>query len=226
MSVTNISEDLLKSYVASSNTWKEILQKCGYTNYGNNKYIKLLIDKYAIDISHLHQPTSNYLRPRYKLQDILVCNSGYSCMVTLKHRLIKELKWEHICKICNLKEWNSKPIPLEIDHINGIHNDNRIENLQFICPNCHAQTDTYKGKNIKNKGVKIQYKCIDCANTVYDSNSRCIKCNSIKRRVVERPEYNQLIEDSKSMSREKIANKYGVSRTSIIRWFKYYENQI
>jgi len=77
MSVTNISEDLLKSYVASSNTWKEILQKCGYTNYGNNKYIKLLIDKYAIDISHLHQPTSNYLRPRYKLQDILVCNSGY-----------------------------------------------------------------------------------------------------------------------------------------------------
>jgi hypothetical protein len=45
MSVTNISEDLLKSYVASSNTWKEILQKCGYTNYGNNKYIKLLIDK-------------------------------------------------------------------------------------------------------------------------------------------------------------------------------------
>jgi len=147
-------------------------------------------------------------------------------MVTLKHRLIKELKWEHICKICNLKEWNSKPIHLEIDHINGIHNDNRIENLQFICPNCHAQTDTYKGKNIKNKGVKIQYKCIDCANTVYDSNSRCIKCNSIKRRVVERPEYNQLIEDSKSMSREKIANKYGVSRTSIIRWFKYYENQL
>lgn len=45
--------------------------------------------------------------------------------------------------------WNGELIPLELEHINGINNDNRLENLTLLCPNCHAQTPTYRGKNIK-----------------------------------------------------------------------------
>jgi Zn finger protein HypA/HybF involved in hydrogenase expression len=223
MAISDLSEEQFKTYAIESKNWKEFMIRCGYTNLGSKQYIKRKIELFEIDISHF---TNIRRTKKYTDEELFKENSEYSNMVGIKKRLIKKFGWKYECSNCKLSEWMNQPIPIEIDHINGTHTDNIIENLRFLCPNCHALTDTYKGKNIKNKGVKIQYKCIDCANTVYDSNSRCIKCNSIKRRVVERPEYNQLIEDSKSMSREKIANKYGVSRTSIIRWFKYYENQI
>lgn len=52
------------------------------------------------------------------------------------------------CSVCGLLNiWNGKELKLELDHINGIANDNRIENVRLICPNCHSQTDTYKAKN-------------------------------------------------------------------------------
>lgn len=52
------------------------------------------------------------------------------------------------CSCCSIIEWNNKAIVLEIDHIDGNSENNRPENLRFICPNCHSQTDTYKGKNV------------------------------------------------------------------------------
>ena len=58
------------------------------------------------------------------------------------------------CLICGISEWNDKPIVLHLDHIDGNNNNFKRENLRFICPNCHSQTDTYCGKNINgNKKV-------------------------------------------------------------------------
>lgn len=54
------------------------------------------------------------------------------------------------CSCCSISEWNGKPIVLEIDHIDGNPENNRPENIRFICPNCHSQTDTYKAKNTGN----------------------------------------------------------------------------
>jgi 5-methylcytosine-specific restriction endonuclease McrA len=66
----------------------------------------------------------------------------------LKARLIREGLKEHRCELCLREAWNGRPIPLELDHINGKRTDNRLANLRILCPNCHAQTDTYRGKNI------------------------------------------------------------------------------
>jgi hypothetical protein len=52
---------------------------------------------------------------------------------------------EYKCEICNISEWQNKPLGLQVDHINGVHHDNRLENLRFICPNCHSQTETFCG---------------------------------------------------------------------------------
>jgi 5-methylcytosine-specific restriction endonuclease McrA len=64
-----------------------------------------------------------------------------------KKRRLK-LEQNDACAVCKNTVWQGKPIPLELDHINGDPNDECKENLQFICPNCHAQTDTYCGKNV------------------------------------------------------------------------------
>lgn len=84
---------------------------------------------------------------RQDLSKILVSNSSYKNMTRLKLRLQKELGLEYRCDNCKISEWLDKPISLQLDHINGINNDHRLENLRLLCPNCHSQTETFAGKN-------------------------------------------------------------------------------
>jgi|LakMenEpi03Aug12_release.lakeMendotaPanAssembly.Ray.scaffolds.fasta_scaffold1126710_1 hypothetical protein len=83
-------------------------------------------------------PTSYYLESTQAI-------SSYK----LKRRLIRDGYKLAKCEICGLTEWNGLPAPLELDHINGLHSDNRLENLRIVCPNCHAQTPTNSGKSTR-----------------------------------------------------------------------------
>ena len=79
---------------------------------------------------------------------ILVENSTYANISRLKIRLINEGRLEYKCACCgNIGEWQGQKLTLQLDHINGKNNDHRIENLRFLCPNCHSITETYAGKN-------------------------------------------------------------------------------
>ena len=71
----------------------------------------------------------------------------------LKNRLIGEGIMQRKCSWCGRKKWRSKPIPLELDHIDGDHLNNELRNLRLLCPNCHAQTPTYKGRNVKYRDI-------------------------------------------------------------------------
>ncbi len=66
----------------------------------------------------------------------------------VKGRLLRAGLLENRCDECGLREWRGKPLIVHIDHVNGIKNDNRLENLRMLCPNCHSQTETYGGKNM------------------------------------------------------------------------------
>ena len=90
---------------------------------------------------------------KYNLEQILILDSPVSNGY-IKNRLIEEKIFVHKCFICNNTEWLDKPITLELDHIDGNHNNNVRTNLRFICPNCHSMTVTWKGRNINNHGKK------------------------------------------------------------------------
>jgi hypothetical protein len=66
----------------------------------------------------------------------------------LRERLIRTRLKAERCEMCGKERWNGRPIPLELDHVNGKRDDNRLSNLRLLCPNCHAQTDNYRGRNI------------------------------------------------------------------------------
>ncbi len=86
-------------------------------------------------------------RPRRKaLEDILTEHSTYPTN-HVKNRLFAVGLKDQWCEECGITEWNGKPISFELHHCNGINNDHRFENLRILCPNCHSQTQTYKGRN-------------------------------------------------------------------------------
>lgn len=89
---------------------------------------------------------------RFELKDILVEGSKYAYRSHIKNRLIKEGLLDNRCNICGIApEWNNKSLVFVLDHINGVYNDNRLDNLQLVCPNCNSQLPTFAGRNKKYK---------------------------------------------------------------------------
>lgn len=125
------------------------LKPCG----GNYKLMHNAIEQYSIDISHFRGKGWNVglmFKPSkpHSIEEILVKGSTYQSY-KLKLRLFQENLKEKRCERCGRTMWQGFDIPLEVHHINGDNKDNRIENLSILCPNCHALTDSYRGKNNK-----------------------------------------------------------------------------
>lgn len=130
----------------------ECCRKIGLSeNGGNSRYqIHKRCKELNIDYSHLSNtnPITKRKPQKQEIDNILVKNSTYLNRTALKKRLISEGLLEYKCVICgNRGIWNNYPLTLQLDHINGINNDNRLENLRFLCPNCHSQTTTFSGRN-------------------------------------------------------------------------------
>jgi hypothetical protein len=86
---------------------------------------------------------------KYPLEEVMVKNSTYA-RTHMRRRLIREEIIPYECQVCGIEPyWNGQNMPLVLDHINGVNNDNRKENLRFVCSNCDSQLPTYKSKNKK-----------------------------------------------------------------------------
>lgn len=140
------------------------LVACG----GNYENIQERFEEWGIDASHLtsygrtrqgldtsHMLGQAWLRGqrglrisrRRPIEEYLA--EGRRVMTSnLRRRLLDEGLKEHRCEMCGCNEWEGQPIPRELDHINGRRDDNRLENIRLVCPNCHALTPTYRGRNI------------------------------------------------------------------------------
>lgn len=160
MGNTKYTKEFLESIVKESGSIRQVLLKLGLKEAGGNyQNIKTRIKLLEIDTSHFHGMVWNKGKKWSKSKDIsskLVEHSTYSSGLpintyVLKNQLIKLGFKLHMCENCNLSKWLEIDIPLELHHINGNKFDNRIENLQLLCPNCHALTDNYRAKKMSAK---------------------------------------------------------------------------
>lgn len=157
MKKNEITEQDYRDAAKNSFSIAGMCRELGLGAFGANyRRMHKAIEKYNIDTSHFTGKGWNIgliFKPykKYKLEEILVENSTYDNTNTLKNRLLTEGVKEHICEKCGRTEWEGEQIPLQLHHINGDRSDNRLENLQLLCPNCHALTDNYCGKNVEKK---------------------------------------------------------------------------
>lgn len=124
---------------------------------GNYATVKRLVRERKLDVSHWtgqgHRKGSTIpvVRPR-PLDAVLVRDLPVNSH-SLRRRLIREGLMSPICSNCGLSEWQGMPIPLELDHRDGDRNNQELANLRLLCPNCHALTPTYRGRNRKGRSA-------------------------------------------------------------------------
>ena len=149
--VYNLTDKEFRQLIKEASSISECCKQIGLSEKGSNGRTQIIkrCEELQIDYSHLlgYKPKGNNPQ-KQPIESILVKNSTYLNRTALKKRLIDEKIIPYRCAICGNKgEWNSYPLTLQLDHINGINNDNRKENLRFLCPNCHSQTTTFSGRN-------------------------------------------------------------------------------
>lgn len=130
--------------IETSYNFKEVALKLGYKGVSRNtkKLIEERIKQLGLSINHF---TS--ISPRKLTDEDIFCKNSTVTRKVMRERYIHNKYTPYECSICGQKPyWNNKPMSLIIDHINGINNDNRLENLRWVCPNCNIQLPTSNRK--------------------------------------------------------------------------------
>jgi len=226
--VWNIEKEFLQKTIDESSSYREICEKLNLI-YSRTQ-LKMIYYRTQVEELSLIKFRENYKKikggwngKKYKLDEILIINSKYLHTSNLKSRLFGVGIFENKCSECGITEWNGKEIVCQLDHINGVSNDNRIENLRILCPNCHTQTETYSNKRFKK--IKEKKHLIYCKNCKNESNGKvfCDSCQekiSFSNRKIDRPNLEKLLEDIKELGYSGTGRKYGVSDNAIRKWIK------
>ena len=147
----NFTRYEIEGFVQESFSWATLAEKLGYDKDGGSYLtaMKTMVEELQLDISHFtgqgwNKDNFDYTRFR---KGIAIKSS----------EAVKALSFVrgYCCEKCNQKEWLGKPIPLEVHHKDGDSLNNEMNNLQLLCPNCHALTDNYRGRNINKQGERI-----------------------------------------------------------------------
>ena len=148
-----IDDETFKMLVKNNSNWTDLFLACGYAGYSGDqkRLVGMRIEELGLDTNHFE----NDVIPPDK---IFVVDSQYTSLKDIKKRLQRDFDWVYECAACKNENftkcdgvlmWNKQKIVLQLEHKNGNNTDNRLENLEFLCPNCHSQTSTFTSKNSK-----------------------------------------------------------------------------
>ena len=232
------SESDARAAVAESISWSAALRALGYEPKGHNiRTLQRWVKTWGISTAHFDPNAVRSLASAARarpLEEVMVENSTYP-RGQLKRRLFRGGLKQRVCEMCGQGEhWNGRRMSLVLDHINGVSNDHRLENLRIVCANCAATLDTHCGRNTPRERT-----CPACGETFAPTNMRhrycsnnCIGAANGDRlrgvpqpgiRKVERPSYAQLKEDVRTMSMLAVGRKYGVTDNAVRKWIRWYE---
>jgi len=208
--IWQMEEEEFKVLVSKSSSYTEILRFFKMCIHGNNsKTLKSRIDALDCSTAHFHPNFYNLVILRMAsnipYEKIFCENSRYS-QKSLKRRIIKDKLLPYQCRCGNKGEWLGAALSLQLEHINGVNNDNRLENLEFLCPNCHTQTETFAGRNNPSRKPK-----------------KDPHAPKLARRRVTRPSREELEQLVWSTPTSTLAKQFGVSDVAIGKWCKTYD---
>jgi hypothetical protein len=246
------TEAEVRAAIAGSRSWTEALRRMGRCPTGGNPAtLKRWALRWQISTDHFdpHAASLTGLRrfhDRKPLSEILVENSTFS-RNKLKDRLYDEGLKDRACELCGQGEvWRGRRIGLILDHINGVRNDNRLENLRIVCPNCAATLSTHCGRKLAS--IPASRDCVRCGQPFTpkyrdhrycsrDCGSRWDRLEAATRgagqlgiarpstRKAERPSYDELMREIAETSYLAVGRKYGVSDNAVRKWVRFYERQ-
>jgi len=252
--IWKMSKEQFVEIIKNGKSITEILSHFGLKNKGSNHItLKNRINHEGLDLSHVYEnirlsnKRNRFFTIRKKsIKPFLVENSNSNNRGHLKKKLISENLLKEECVKCGIKnEWNGQKLSLVLDHINGISNDNRLENLRFLCPNCNSQTSTFAGRNVKhnkcfctkcNKKISKKNKsklCYTCYHLeVFDFKKYQVSEKILKKEIIKNPLSKRRVTWPSKEILEKliwekptthIANEYEVSDKAVEKWCKYYD---
>ena len=218
----NYSVSQIQELLLESKSFRDFFSKLGYEKVSGGYRYKVLrqyINTHELNVSHMtNEKYSSKSSSKRNIEEYL--NNEYPISsYNLKNRLLKENIFEAICEKCKNVEWCGEAIPLQLDHIDGNSNNNNLTNLRLLCPNCHAQTDTYCGKN------KHRNLCVTCNNVAksgskYCNNAECKpKVERDKKSAYSTEEIYQIFLDNNS-NYTTTAKIVGISDNAIRKRFK------
>jgi 5-methylcytosine-specific restriction endonuclease McrA len=138
--------------VAKHTNFTDVLRELGLRPAGgNHASMKRHAVRLGLDLSHFNSERRvrgfrvEHDRRRRSAADVFCEGSGVESKVL--RRQARQSVLPRRCALCgNDGEWQGRPLTLQLDHANGVYNDNRLENLRWLCPNCHSQTPTFAGR--------------------------------------------------------------------------------
>lgn len=222
MSILNsYSNEEFAKIVSESNNYKDCLYQLGYNSYSGNtiNQVKERINNLQLNIDHF-----NTRKPVERTVENIFIENSTADQKTLRKWYKKGEYTAYKCSICGQEPfWNGKDLIMILDHINGDHFDDRLENLRWVCPNCNYQLDTTNGKNKKHKEHEINY-CIDCGKPISKNAKRCLACaNKIRgSEIVEQISREDLKQLIRTTPFTQIGNKFNVSDNAVRKWCQKY----
>lgn len=224
--IANYTKEEIKAIMEKTSSFSEFMRQLGYSNYqGNSRNtVRRAIEKYGLqeEFEALKERSTKQASEKIKqvianntldIKEVLKENSPFD-RHTLKKIILRNNLLEYKCSKCgNTGSWEGEPLTLQLHHKNGNSKDNRLENLCWLCPNCHTQTENFGSKNssvLRELEVKRQ---------VEKQKREVAKRNFID----ERKKYLDTIDTTKFGWQTKAGKDLGISHTQVKRWVsKYY----